>query len=80
VSEAMAQHSANRGATGNVGGRIVQLDQESEQAVLAIVQGNALKDPTVQILEYKEMEPSSSRARATSLEQQQSCLRWIEAL
>ena len=30
---------------------------QSEQAFLAIVQGNAPKDPIVKILEYKEMEP-----------------------
>ena len=30
---------------------------QSEQAYLAIVQGNAPKKPTVKILEYKEMEP-----------------------
>jgi hypothetical protein len=30
---------------------------QSEQAFLAIAQGNASKEPTVKILEYKEMEP-----------------------
>ena len=30
---------------------------QSERAFLAIVQGNAPKDPIVKILEYKEMEP-----------------------
>ena len=30
---------------------------QSEQAFLAIAQGNAPKEPTVKILEYKEMEP-----------------------
>ena len=29
----------------------------TEQAFLAIAQGNAPKEPTVRILEYKEMEP-----------------------
>jgi uncharacterized protein YbjT (DUF2867 family) len=43
---------------------------QSEQAFLAIAQGNDPKEATVKILEYKELEPSSSRARATSLEQQ----------
>ncbi len=30
---------------------------QSEQAFLAIAQGNGPKEPTVKILEYKEMEP-----------------------
>jgi uncharacterized protein YbjT (DUF2867 family) len=30
---------------------------QSEQAFLAIAQGNALREPTVKILEYREMEP-----------------------
>jgi hypothetical protein len=30
---------------------------QSQQAFLAIVQGNALKEATVKILEYEEMEP-----------------------
>ena len=30
---------------------------QSEQASLAIAQGNAPKEPTVKILEYKDMEP-----------------------
>jgi hypothetical protein len=30
---------------------------QTEQAFLAIVQGNAPKEPTVKILEYKDMEP-----------------------
>jgi len=30
---------------------------QSEQVYLAIAQGNAPKDPTVKILEYREMEP-----------------------
>ena len=30
---------------------------QSEQAFLAIAQGNAPKEATVKILEYKEMEP-----------------------
>jgi hypothetical protein len=30
---------------------------QSEQAFLAIAQGNAPKEETVKILEYKEMEP-----------------------
>ena len=30
---------------------------QSEQAYLAIAQGNAPRHPTVKILEYKEMEP-----------------------
>lgn len=40
---------------------------QTEQAFLAIAQGNAPKDPTVKIPAYD----SSSRARATSLERQQ---------
>ena len=30
---------------------------QTEQAFLSIAQGNAPKEPTVKILEYKEMEP-----------------------
>ena len=30
---------------------------QTEQAFLAIAQGNAPKEPTVKILEYKDMEP-----------------------
>jgi hypothetical protein len=30
---------------------------QSEQAFLAIAQSKALKEPTVKILEYKDMEP-----------------------
>jgi hypothetical protein len=44
---------------------------QTYRALLAIAQGNAPKEPTVKILEYKDMEPFFVRARATSLEQQQ---------
>ena len=54
---------------------------QSEEAFLAIVQSNAPKEPIVKVLEYKEMEPFFVKGeRAASLEQQQRCLRWIEAL
>ena len=44
---------------------------QSEQAFRAIAQGNAPKEATVKILDTRRWSPSSSRARATSLEQQQ---------
>jgi len=45
---------------------------QSEQAFLAIAQGNAPKEAIMKILEYKTWSTSSSMARATSLEQQQA--------
>ena len=45
---------------------------QSEQALLAMAQGNAPKGATVKILEYKDMDTSSSRASETSLKQQQT--------
>ena len=45
---------------------------QSEQAILAMAQGNAPKGATSKILEYMDMSPSSSRASTTSLEQQQT--------
>jgi hypothetical protein len=45
---------------------------QSEQAFLAIARGKASRKASVKILEYKEMEPFSSTARATSVERGQN--------
>jgi hypothetical protein len=48
------------------------MEAQTEQAFLAITQGNASEEPTVKIVEYKDMEPFFVKGeRATSLEQQQ---------
>ena len=56
------------GAENDLAGAMVA---QTDRAFLAIAQGDAPKEPTVKILEYKDMEPFFVRARATSLEQQQ---------
>ena len=64
--EATALLLAERGATVVLGARgsdrlkndlARAMVAQSEQAFLAIAQGNAPKEETVKILEYKEMEP-----------------------
>ena len=44
---------------------------QSEHAFLAIVHGNAPKEPTVKILEYKDMQPFFVKGEKTSLQRQQ---------
>jgi hypothetical protein len=53
------------GAENDLAGAMVA---QTDRAFLTIAQGNAPKEPTVKILEYKDM---GLRARATSVEQQQ---------
>ena len=53
---------------------------QSEQAFLAMAQGNAPKSTTVKILEYKDMEPFFIKGERDEPSTAANRLRWIEVL